>query len=61
MRSRKDYNLTKDEVHGYAHLGLEAGRRLEYEGIYVRNQVAAYQRYKGPCPFGEHAFCSPGS
>lgn len=32
MRSRKDYILTKDEVHDYANHWLSAALRLEYEG-----------------------------
>lgn len=32
MRSRRDYIVTKDEVHGYANHWLGAALRLEYEG-----------------------------
>lgn len=32
MRSRADYILTKDEVHGYANYWLSSSLRLEYEG-----------------------------
>jgi putative transposase len=32
MRSRTDYILTKDEVHGYANHWLATGLKLEYEG-----------------------------
>lgn len=32
MRSRKDYIITKDEVHGYANDWLGSALRLEYEG-----------------------------
>lgn len=32
MRSRPDYIVTKDEVHGYANDWLSAALRLEYEG-----------------------------
>ena len=32
MRSRKNYILTKDEVHGYANHWLESALRLEYQG-----------------------------
>jgi len=32
MRSRKDYIITKDEVHGYANQWLSSALRLEYEG-----------------------------
>jgi len=32
MRSRKDYIVTKDEVHGYANHWLSSALRLEYEG-----------------------------
>jgi putative transposase len=32
MRSRRDYILTKDEVHGYASLWLDSALRLEYAG-----------------------------
>ena len=32
MRSRKDYIITKDEVHGYANHWLSSALRLEYEG-----------------------------
>jgi putative transposase len=32
MRSRRDYIVTKDEVHGYAHHWLGTALRLEYEG-----------------------------
>jgi putative transposase len=32
MRSRRDYIVTKDEVHGYANHWLSSALRLEYEG-----------------------------
>ena len=32
MRSRKDYIVTKDEVHGYANFWLGSALRLEYQG-----------------------------
>ena len=32
MRSRKDYIITKEEVHDYANLWLSSALRLEYEG-----------------------------
>jgi len=32
MRSRPDYIVTKDEVHGYANYWLSSALRLEYEG-----------------------------
>lgn len=32
MRSRSDYIVTKEEVHGYANLWLSTALRLEYEG-----------------------------
>ena len=32
MRSRKDYIITKDEVHGHANHWLNSALRLEYEG-----------------------------
>lgn len=32
MRSRRDYIVTKDEVHGYANYWLSSALRLEYEG-----------------------------
>lgn len=32
MRSRKQYILTKDEVHGYANFWLDNALRLEYQG-----------------------------
>jgi putative transposase len=32
MRSRQDYIVTKDEVHGYANHWLSSALRLEYEG-----------------------------
>jgi len=32
MRSRRDYVVTKDEVHGYANCWLATASRLEYEG-----------------------------
>jgi putative transposase len=32
MRSRRDYIVTKDEVHGYANHWLSAALKLEYEG-----------------------------
>jgi hypothetical protein len=32
MRSRADYIITKDEVHGYANHWLDSALRLEYEG-----------------------------
>ncbi len=32
MRSRQQYIVTKDEVHGYANPWLNAALRLKYEG-----------------------------
>ena len=32
MRSRKDYIITKEEVHGYANHWLGSALQLEYEG-----------------------------
>ena len=32
MRSREQYIITKDEVHGYANYWLKKSLRLEYEG-----------------------------
>jgi putative transposase len=32
MRSRKDYIVTKDEVHGYANFWLASALRLDYQG-----------------------------
>ena len=32
MRSRNDYIVTKDEIHGYANHWLGTALRLEYEG-----------------------------
>ena len=32
MRSRQQYIITKDEVHGYANYWLEKSLRFEYEG-----------------------------
>lgn len=33
MRSRRDYIVTKDEVHGYANHWLGSALKLEYEGV----------------------------
>ena len=32
MRSRREYIITKDEVHGYANHWLDKSLKLEYEG-----------------------------
>ena len=39
MRSRKDYIITKDEVHGYAEYWLESALRLEHQGYKCTTKV----------------------